>query len=70
MQFSADMEFVATGGCGIFSWRRNFFQKTMQKPMYFLSNSRTFCVIQDICRNVEINIKVLKTSASHWFSPV
>ena len=61
MQFRADMEFVATvmtGGCGIFSWCRNFFQKTMQKPMYFLSTLCTFCVIQDMCKNVEINSKV------------
>ena len=36
---------VATGGRGIFFLLLNFFQKRLQKVMYFPSNLRTFCVI-------------------------
>ena len=52
------MEVVATVA-EIFSWCHNFFQKTRQKFMYFLSNLRTLCVIQDrIC--VEMLEKIAK----------
>ena len=65
------MEFVATVGCNFFSCYRNFSENNA-KFMYFLSNLRTYCVIQDrICvEMLEKNSKVWKTTASHWFNPI